>query len=370
VIGAESIAAELMAEIRGFAASIGFPTLDHEMSADEKLAESVKTAPLPTEAQIASIIDPLFWASIETEEQRPTRFRVAYKPTEVETLLAMHRLREPVPLDIANLKKFVKLAHAHDRLASFLALDFLPDPAIVGIGVFHFRGAVPHAFHVVSKAPATLEFSWSSMQLGTLRSGELSILSRAGLRADAAADWITACFESKGLRLLIGSAARIIAEQGHGGSLWAVAPGETLSDGLTVGYPVDVQPELLTEIPKYENRQSWGFSIGNLAGVDGAILVAGDGQVLGFGTFIDLPKEPIAVVEYTPDGAGHTVLSDQLGGGRHRSAIAFCASHAPSSALVVSDDGGVSAVRRLEDGGPIEFARVNPNGFGDFKLTR
>ncbi len=155
MIGAASIAAELMAEIRGFAASIGFPSLDRELSADEKLAESVKTAPLPTEAQIASIIDPLFWASIETEEQRPTRFRVAYRPTEVETLLATHRLREPVPLDIANLRRFVKLAHAHDRLASFLALDFLPDPAIVGIGVFHFRGAVPHAFHVVSKAQAT-----------------------------------------------------------------------------------------------------------------------------------------------------------------------------------------------------------------------
>ncbi|HEY5231340.1 MAG TPA: hypothetical protein VIJ11_10690 [Galbitalea sp.] len=341
MIGAASIAAELMVEIRGFAASIGFPSLDHEMSADEKLAESVKTAPLPTEAQIASIIDPLFWASIETEEQRPTRFRVAYKHTAVETLLA-----------------------------SFLALDFLPDPAIVGIGVFHFRGAVPHAFHVVSKAQATLEFSWSSMQLGTLRGGELSLLSRAGLRADAAADWVTTCFDSKGLRLLIGSAARIIAEQGHGGSLWAVAPGATLSDGFTVGYPVDVQAELLDAIPKYENCQPWGFSIGNLAGVDGAILVAGDGQVLGFGTFIDLPKEPIAVVEYGPDGTGHTLLSDQLGGGRHRSAIAFCASHAPSSALVVSDDGGISAARRVSDGAPVEFARVNPTGFGDFRLTR
>jgi len=195
-------------------------------------------------------------------------------------------------------------------------------------------------------------------------------LSRAGLRADAAADWVTACFESKGLRLLIGSAARIIAEQGHGGSLWAVAPGATLSDGLTVGYPVDVQTELLDAIPKYENRQPWGFSIGNLAGVDGAILVAGDGQVLGFGTFIDSPKEPISVVEYGPDGAGHPVPSDQLGGGRHRSAIAFCASHAPSSALVVSDDGGISAARRVSKDAPVEFARVNPNGFGDFRLTR
>jgi hypothetical protein len=370
VIGAASIAAELMVEIRGYAASIGFPSLDHEMSADEKLAESVKTAPLPTEAQIASIIDPLFWASIETEEQRPTRFRVAYRPTDVETLLAMHRLRTPVPLDVANLKKFVKLAHAHDRLASFLALDFLPEPAIVGIGVFHSRGAVPHAFHVVSKTQATLEFLWSSTQLGTLRGGELSLLSRAGLRADAVADWITTCFESLGLRVLIGSVARIIAEQGHGGSLWAVAPGARLSEGLTVGYPVEVQPERLSEVPKYEHRQPWGFSIGNLAGVDGAILVAGDGRVLGFGAFIDLPKEPIAVVEYDVDGVGHAVLSDQLGGGRHRSAIAFCASHAPSSALVVSDDGGISAARRLTDDAPVEFARVNPNGFGDFKLTR
>jgi sensor domain DACNV-containing protein len=370
VIGAASIAAELMAEIRGFAASIGFPSLDRELSPDEKLAESVKTAPLPTQAQIASIIDPLFWASIETEEQRPTRFRVAYKPTEVEMQLAMHRLREPVPLDIGNLRRFVKLAHAHDRLASFLALDFLPDPAIVGIGVFHSRGAVPHAFHVVSKAQASLEFLWSSFQLGTLRGGELSLLSRAGLRADAAADWVTTCFGSTGLRLLIGSAARIIAEQGHGGSIWAVAPGGRLSEGLRVGYPVEVQPEFLREMPKYEHRQPWGFSIGNLAGVDGAIVVDGDGQVLGFGAFIDLPKEPIAVIEYGPDGVGRAMLSDQLGGGRHRSAIAFCASHAPSSALVVSDDGGISAARRLADDAPVEFARVNPNGFGDFRLTR
>ncbi len=80
MIGSASIAADLMAEIRGFAASIGFPSLDRELSAEEKLAESVKTAPLPTEAQIASIIDPLFWASIEQKSSDPRGFELPTNP--------------------------------------------------------------------------------------------------------------------------------------------------------------------------------------------------------------------------------------------------------------------------------------------------
>jgi hypothetical protein len=56
--------------------------------------------------------------------------------------------------------------------------------------------------------------------------------------------------------------------------------------------------------------------------VIGAVSTAAELMVeirgFAFGTFIDLANEPIAVVEYGPDGASRTVLSDQLGRGRLR----------------------------------------------------
>lgn len=51
-----------------------------------------------------------------------------------------------------------------------------------------------------------------------------------------------------------------------------------------------------------------------------------------------------------------------MGGGRHRSAISFCAQHVPSQALVLSEDRGLSLVRHRAGQELPEIVQITPLG--------
>jgi len=89
--------------------------------------------------------------------------------------------------------------------------------------------------------------------------------------------------------------------------------------------------------------------VARLAGVDGAIVMTDQFKLLGFGAefvaTIDLPR---VVVARNPEGKGSTRSVERFGQ-RHRSAFRFCASTPfPSVAFVVSQDGGIKAVKQVD----------------------
>jgi hypothetical protein len=53
---------------------------------------------------------------------------------------------------------------------------------------------------------------------------------------------------------------------------------------------------------------------------------------------------------------------EEVGGGRHRSAVTFCARHVPSMAIVHSEDGAVSLVRHRPERDVCEIIRFGPLG--------
>jgi hypothetical protein len=101
--------------------------------------------------------------------------------------------------------------------------------------------------------------------------------------------------------------------------------------------------------------QHWLEAIQNvarLASVDGAVLLSHEFAVIGFGSIVkevgELRGKRVekALDREAADRTPHDVAEK---GTRHRSAVAFCAQNPAAVAFVVSQDGGMSAIRAVGD---------------------
>jgi hypothetical protein len=139
--------------------------------------------------------------------------------------------------------------------------------------------------------------------------------------------------------LYLNRATLAIANDAHGGAIWIIREGFIPDSSVHIGY--QIQPDdrpLPEEYPHFSFLQS----IGHLAAVDGAVVVDRNLRVLGFGAFIEISQVPKLVNTITDENKEEQVVSTKLGGGRHRSAVEFCARFPPAAAIVVSEDGRVS----------------------------
>jgi len=67
-------------------------------------------------------------------------------------------------------------------------------------------------------------------------------------------------------------------------------------------------------------------------------------ELLGAGVFADIKDDKLDAYLAHHDGTFEHVAGEQLGGGRHRSAVSFCRQIGRAYALVKSDDGRLTAV--------------------------
>lgn len=86
--------------------------------------------------------------------------------------------------------------------------------------------------------------------------------------------------------------------------------------------------------------------IGNMTGVDGAVLITDHFRLLGFGTEL-IATSPHLEHVLRQDKDQETRISIEHFGTRHRSAFRICSSFKQCVAFVVSQDGGVKAVKRV-----------------------
>jgi len=85
--------------------------------------------------------------------------------------------------------------------------------------------------------------------------------------------------------------------------------------------------------------------------VDGAVLITRKFELLGFGAVVQLPPVIDYKVKICDDRDATRVreIGIESYGTRHRSAFEFCYRHAPSVAIIVSQDGGVKTAMRVGD---------------------
>ncbi len=106
------------------------------------------------------------------------------------------------------------------------------------------------------------------------------------------------------------------------------------------------------QIEDNERRLSDGLRfVAGLTGVDGAVVMTDRFRLLGFGAEVMADAPGLETVRRARDsaGLGSEDVPIEAYGTRHRAAFRFGYSHADSVAFVVSQDGGVKAVKRVGD---------------------
>jgi hypothetical protein len=336
MIDPQTLTLHVLDEARFFGGRMRYDDEATEMAPEERFTKLKAMCPLPEEAQIAPVLEETFWSSLLSEEGRPCRPRLLYVPRHESMRQAIHRLAKPVALTRENLRK---LTPSQGPLG-YLVWDCASDTAEI-TGIQGREGGDPPDFTIIAPNTGALDISWSCIRLLTLRAGRIERFSRIMLprRHDALeiVRKLTGDFEP----VLLNRTIQAIEAGGHGGALWILPEGRA-PDGIHIGNPIQRDDRPLPQ--SRQARFPFLASIGYLAATDGAVLLDSRVRVLGFGAFIDIPDRDQLVVSIDDDGNAKQIASTKLGGGRHRSAVAFCVRFAPAAAIVVSEDGRISVM--------------------------
>ena len=350
-------------------------------------------APLPTSsAALAALLDSCYFATLLTEEGRPTRFALAYvAPGDVDGIPA-RRLARPLPLTPDAIRR---ISPASDPELTSLGVHGSGDglciwglvdlPRLAALQVY---GSDTGVIRVTYLRQTQMTHARG---IGRVRAGrDPSFLTSIQLIAAAmglvGAQWYRP-------RALLGLADELI-RAGHGGAILVSRRPrqEVLRGRITVTYP-SLGPLTTLEEPVLEaqeanpagspddelfqhfksvDRQSDIRRTARLGAVDGALLVDHHLRIIGFGAMIDVqgmrgPGRAYAVdlpatmdllrrtpVDLASVSAKRDLTIDDLVGQRHRSAIRWCsASEAASLALVCSQDGVASLVAPIGRDGDV-----------------
>ena len=104
-------------------------------------------------------------------------------------------------------------------------------------------------------------------------------------------------------------------------------------------------------------------AIASLTSVDGAVILNDRFEVLGFGAEVTAVSQSLKEISIKTGAGRNKKISIESFGTRHRSAFRFCSSFEDSVAFVVSQDGGVKAVKRVASE-VILWPDINAGGMG------
>jgi hypothetical protein len=340
---------------------------------------------VPTRRMLAELLEVAFWASLTTNEGRPTRVRMAMARTgSLDSVLAF---RDPVPYREEEIARLAPAAastgwlavDSHQVPSSIWGISRQPisdrlgaiivdvsDPGIVRVGMGPFQSFVVFAGRSTTSPRATRDLALTAR----LRAA----LGKELVTGDIAAASI-AWRECEALTML----ARMVLEDRHGGTLLVVpeSTGAWLASldpfthqflepdrsvrasFLSTQHSATSEPALarLEQADLSDSFRSAMFSaiaqasshpegllrpIARLAAIDGAVVLTSDLDVLGFGAMIKVEAVPeVYLASALPEQVDRIRIED-VGGTRHQSAVRFVGQHRESVALVISHDGHLS----------------------------
>jgi len=339
---------------------------------------------VPTREQLSLLIEAAFWAGLRSDEGRTTRFRIT-----VGTPQYVASFATPIPYSESEI---AKLAHAAPQ-GGFLVVSWSDDGwRILGFGRgSHFADTVT----IEVSMPGIVRIGVGPFQPYAVLDGRSNPII-AGTHIDLAAHFQRILRKSPPTADILDSQAvwreclvlrvlaRMITDDGHGGTVLIVpsengawseslnsfgyrfaTPNTTIRDGirkeleeaqakgellqrLWQSVPDDLKNSILgvmTPRPWYYEQDV--RAVASLAGVDGAIVMTRDMQVLGFGAKIATGAAGMMRAIAFQGGANEPSMHDcleSLGGTRHQSAARFVAANADAVAIVVSHDRHLSVM--------------------------
>lgn len=336
----------------------------------------------PTESELVTALEESVLASLLFEEGRPTRFVMSLLPGTLppgEFSSGFVRFERSKPLHRQTLRE---IAPAAPPETSVICIQRAADSTlqITGILPFARHFGRPVALSFAAYEPGSVTVSFNNRRVMSLRGGKiwttddspLDEQTLVGLLAAHQTQNAAQPTRSLVLSRIIFRAAHLIRSSHHGGSIWVLPPDDEF-DGtsnriestgpLFAGLDSIVsreersllRPELMAGVREgaAENflreaeEEVIATTLAQLTATDGAVLLDMSPRLRAMSSFIH--HSPPDVVNDFINGAVVPRQAHDMGGGRHRSAAAFCGAGGPAAraALVVSQDGAVSLFLKI-----------------------
>jgi hypothetical protein len=241
---------------------------------------AVPAAPLPSDAELAELVEAMFFASLHEEEARRTEFSVAWQPAAHECA-AVITLVAPVPVTPVNLSKLAP-ATWHESTSIAVRRD---GDALVAWALLEHNAHTDQPLTIRAVAVGVLRVEYAGVARALYARGEIRML--GGQNAvKAPARYLTDTFASRSagsdsldLRALVvlRLAARAL-EHGHGGMILVIPAELPTARGVRMHYGLADGASLLAN--RYEALLRDVASEDRLARLKGSRSRAGDGRAL------------------------------------------------------------------------------------------
>ena len=310
---------------------------------DEKLAMTAAKIPIPDPDALHLLLETAFDASLTFDEGRSSTMLLRFLPEGTPGQLSA--FAEAQEFTVESLRR-LSPAVGTDRASSLVFTVRDGKLVIVGLDLSS-KADLQKAFAVRVTGPGRMDIEWAKARIVTCRPDGVRYASENDAFTGAfTADLAEALTISASLPQL-GVTVERIRESGHGGSIWVLPPGEdAFHDALNIGYRMGTNGDARDGILDDGDRLAHLELIADVAALDGAVLIDPDLSLIGFGVFMDVISGATVDV-FVPGGGFRTVSDGEIGGGRHRSAAAFCRKHIGAIAVVISQDGGITVIAHV-----------------------
>jgi Probable sensor domain DACNV len=337
----------------------------------------------PTSLMLADMLEVAFWASLITNEGRPTRVRMALVPVGSDDQVTA--FKHPLPFTEEEMARLAPAAWS----TGWLAVDVLRQPPCIwGINKNSTHETAGLVTIEVSD-PGVIRVGYGQLQSFVVFAGRataaphgtrdltLAARLRSALGKDAslngAPETSTAWRECMALSLL----ARLVLEDRHGGTLLVVPTGDarwrnslqpfthefkeadtSIRDAiaavqhrqmasLATPNPAELPENIRDAVYAALSHVNWHPEgvlrpVARLAAIDGAVVLTSNLSVLGFGAMISVSAVPDVYVAEPATERTYRMPIEEAGGTRHQSAIRFAGANPEAVALVISHDSHLS----------------------------
>lgn len=340
--------------------------------------------PLPDTAQLAALVDAVFFASLHEEEARRVDFGVAWQP-DPDDCAAVVSLDPPVRV---TPKTLAKIAPATSDEATAIALR-PSEQGIVAWALLERNASMHQPLMIRSIDAGVLQVDYAGYPRALFARGEIVLL---GDRKDVAAPsaWLSKTFDAwrenidptTGIDLCAAVVTRIASQvlaHGHGGMILVMPADVAEPRGVRVHYRVtggDVLAQRYAQVvrdiapperlARLKGSRPRGFDgrvtirdedqiefaealelVARLTAVDNALLLDTDLRVRGFGVQVIEGDAPKTSFRHTNPYTRESHIDDlsTFTGTRHPAGVIYCMRQPrEAAAIVASQDGHLSLV--------------------------
>jgi hypothetical protein len=359
---------------------------------------------LPSDDDLALLVDVMFYASMHEEEGRRSAFNVAWQPGSSDCS-ALVALQTPVPVTPKNLAKF---APATQRDATSIAVR-RTQGELVAWALLQRSAAAAPPLTIWSLGPGVLRVDHGGIPRALYARGEFWLLggahtvrSPSRTLTQVFTQWRAEADPDVGIDLRAAVVTRIAARalaHGHGGMILLMPAGLDEPVGVRVHYAVgegrDVIAKCYSEVTRLvpieqrlqrlvESRER-GLDgrmnvrdqaqialseaiefVARLTSIDNAVLLDTDLNVRGFGVQVIESEAPQRVFEHRSPYSNDVHIDDlsTFRGTRHPAGVIFCMRQPREAAAIIASQDSRLSLASKDERGVVEVLGSFERAFG------